>query len=42
MIGFKEWIFSHKSGALGSFAAAAEVRGAFDCQKGIVKSGRTT
>jgi hypothetical protein len=26
MVGFKEWIFSHKSGALGSFAAAAEVR----------------
>lgn len=25
MVGFKEWIFSHKSGALGSFAAAAEV-----------------
>ena len=24
MVGFKEWIFSHKSGALGSFAAAAE------------------
>ena len=24
MVGFKEWIFSHKAGALGSFAAAAE------------------
>ena len=24
MVGFKEWIFSHKSGALGTFAAASE------------------